>query len=113
MHYRADPRIGDVVVIMDEHYMVAARERRDTWGFPKGMHGWDAALPSMHGIFLVRGSGIRRGATIGDVHNIDIYPFLAELLGLTPAATIDGTPGRIREAVSQPETTSSRLIRLP
>jgi predicted AlkP superfamily pyrophosphatase or phosphodiesterase len=112
LHYRADPRIGDVVVIMEEHYMVAARDRREHSG-QKGMHGWDPAVPSMHGIFLVRGPAIRRGVTIGNVNNIDIYPFLAELLRIAPAEGVDGTPGRIREMVSQPETTAARLIRVP
>jgi predicted AlkP superfamily pyrophosphatase or phosphodiesterase len=110
LHYRADPRIGDVVVIMDEHYMVS-RERRDRP--PAGMHGWDPAVPSMHGIFLVSGPGIPGGATVGPVEAIDVYPFLAELLGITPAKRIDGRPGRIRQALSQPAPRASRLTPVP
>ncbi len=101
LHYRADPRIGDVVVVMEEHYMVYARAREGE-GFPAGMHGWDPALPSMHGIFIVSGPDIRKGATVDAVENIDIHPFLAELLGIKPAAGLDGRPGRIRSAVSEP-----------
>jgi predicted AlkP superfamily pyrophosphatase or phosphodiesterase len=113
LHYRADPRIGDVVIIMEEHYMVSARERRASDRGPAGMHGWDPALPSMHGIFLVSGSGIRRNATIEPVETIDIYPFMAELLGIAPAAGIDGRSGRIMQAVSQPASATSRLTRVP
>jgi predicted AlkP superfamily pyrophosphatase or phosphodiesterase len=112
LHYRADPRIGDVVIVMEEHYMVYAREREDD-SFPAGMHGWDPALPSMHGIFIVSGPGIRKGATVDAVENIDIYPFLAELLGIEPAAGIDGRPGRISGAVSEPDAAGRPVRRRP
>ncbi len=114
LHYRADPRIGDLVVVMEEHYMMSARER-DGERFPAGMHGWDPALPSMHGIFLVTGPGIRKGARVDAVENIDIYPFLAELLEIEPAGEIDGRRGRIRNAVSEPAvaTRPTRRPRIP
>jgi predicted AlkP superfamily pyrophosphatase or phosphodiesterase len=88
LHYRADPRIGDIVVIMEEHYQIvrrAALPRR-----PGGTHGWDPVYPSMHGIFLVRGPGIRKGAMIPPFENVNIYPFLTEVLGLTPGPNIEG-----------------------
>jgi predicted AlkP superfamily pyrophosphatase or phosphodiesterase len=100
------------VIIMDEHYMVSPR-KREGGRFPAGMHGWDPALPSMQGIFLVSGPGIRSGATIAPVESIDVYPFLAELLGITPAKPIDGRPGRIRQEVSQPASATSRLTPVP
>jgi predicted AlkP superfamily pyrophosphatase or phosphodiesterase len=96
-HFRADPRAGDVIVIMDEAWTLATAERRPrerpaVWG----AHGWDPALPSMRALFVAAGPGIRAGATIDDVQNVDVYPLMTELLGLRPAAGIDGTPGRIR-----------------
>lgn len=54
------------------------------------MHGWDPALPSMHGVFLVRGPRIEGGQQIPAFEAIHIYPFLAEVLGLTPNPEIDG-----------------------
>ena len=94
MHYRKDPRIGDVVVIMDEGYMLEeeGRERRPVIG----MHGWDNVLPSMHGVFLAAGPGIRAGTTVDRVEAVDVYPFLAEILRLRPAPDLDGRAGRIR-----------------
>lgn len=94
--FRADPRVGDVVVIMDESWTLATSDRRASRGDPWGAHGWDPALPSMRALFVAAGPGIRAGATIGDVQNVDVYPLMAELLGLRPAAGIDGARGRIR-----------------
>lgn len=96
LRHREHPRIGDVVVIMDEGHTIAtaasiASRRRE----PMGMHGWDPALPSMHAIFVAAGPRIRRGTTIPPVENVDVYPFLTELLGLRPAPDIDGRAGRI------------------
>lgn len=100
-HFRADPRIGDIVIIMDEPWMLLASAPvssllRERWG----NHGWDPSLPSMHAIFLIAGPTIPAGVTIPAVDNIDVYPLMTELLGLRPARPIDGRPGRIRALMS-------------
>jgi arylsulfatase A-like enzyme len=97
LHYRADPRAGDVVVVMEQPYLVgmAAAPRGDLGG----THGWDPASPAMHGILLVSGPRTRRGVTIPPVESVDVYPLLVELLGLTPAPSVDGRPGRLRALV--------------
>jgi predicted AlkP superfamily pyrophosphatase or phosphodiesterase len=106
--YRADPRAGDVVVIMDESWTLATSPRRSparagAWG----AHGWDPALPSMRALFLAAGPGIRAGATIDEVRNVDVYPLMTELLGLRAAAGIDGVTGRIRSQLDA-RTSSGR-----
>jgi predicted AlkP superfamily pyrophosphatase or phosphodiesterase len=109
--FSADPRAGDVVVVMDESWTLSAsrltqlanRVRR-RWG----AHGWDPALPSMHAMFLVVGPDIRAGATVEEVNNVDVYPFLTELLELQPAREIDGRAGWISARVMDP---ASRRIR--
>jgi predicted AlkP superfamily pyrophosphatase or phosphodiesterase len=96
-HFKATPRSGDVVVVMDEGWMMAtsiinrALIQRE-WG----EHGWDPDLPSMKALFLISGPGIPAGASIPEVENVDVYPLMTELLGLTPAAGLDGRPGRLR-----------------
>ena len=95
-HFRDNPRGGDVIVVMDEGWMMATSIlNRATIQREWGEHGWDPDLPSMKAIFLIAGPGIRAGVTIPEVENIDVYPLMAELLGLRPAVGIDGRAGRI------------------
>jgi alkaline phosphatase D len=101
-HYRANPRIGDVVVIMEESWTIAAPSAgAERAGERWGMHGWDPALPSMRAVFVIAGPGVRAGATIEEVRNIDVYPLMAHLLGLGTAQRIDGHASRLRELVLQ------------
>ncbi|CAN5690635.1 ectonucleotide pyrophosphatase/phosphodiesterase [soil metagenome] len=113
-HYRDNPRAGDVIVVMDESWTMSTprpaappqapdaagettkppgpeRAPRERWG----QHGWDNQLPSMRALFLITGPGVRAGAIVDDVRNVDVYPMMTELLGLRPAADIDGEIGRI------------------
>ena len=99
LHYRADPRIGDVVVIMEEHYQIMRRSSLPKR--PGGTHGWDPAYPSMHGIFLVAGPRIKTGVMIPPFENVNIYPFLTEILGLIPAPDIQGRKGWLTSQVTR------------
>ena len=99
-YLRDNPRAGDVVVIMDEGWTMErgrGRERVEEWG----QHGWDNILPSMRATFIALGPTIRPGLTVDQVENIDVYPFIAELLGLQAATGIDGRPGRIRSLITK------------
>lgn len=99
LHYDKDPRIGDLVVVMNDHYQIGLANRAVRVG---GGHGWDPTLRSMHATFIASGPGIRAGKVIPSFENIDIYPYLAELLGLTPARGIDGRAGRLKSVIDQP-----------
>jgi hypothetical protein len=76
------------------------------------MHGWDPSLPSMHAIFAVAGPGVRSGVTVPPVENVDVYPFLTEVLDLTPARPLDGRPGRISGLVMA-RSSAAREIAAP
>jgi predicted AlkP superfamily pyrophosphatase or phosphodiesterase len=96
-HFRDTPRAGDIVVIMDEGWMmVTSIINRGLIQREWGEHGWDPDLPSMKAIFLISGPGIPKGATIPEVENVDVYPLMTELLGLQPAGNLDGRAGLIR-----------------
>lgn len=90
MHLRSEPRAGDVVVVMDEHYIIGPERRRPQRA--GATHGWDPNLPSMHALFIAAGPGIARGRVIGQFPNVDVYPFVAELLRLCDVPRVDGTP---------------------
>jgi predicted AlkP superfamily pyrophosphatase or phosphodiesterase len=88
LHYRADPRIGDVVVVAEPGVMFERGSSRP----PAGMHGWDPRHPDMHGIFLASGPEIRPGQRIGPIESVHLYPFLSRLLRLAPNPDVDGDP---------------------
>ena len=100
LHYRANPRIGDILILMDEGWrlttsVVTRALIQKQWGD----HGWDNGLESMRAIFILAGPGIGQGITIPEVENIDVYPLMTELLGLRAASDIDGRAGWIRSLV--------------
>ena len=47
-----------------------------------GSHGYLASDPEMDAIFIASGFGVRRGAKLDKVANIDIAPTIARLLGV-------------------------------
>ena len=101
-HLRETPRAGDVIVVMEEGWILATSiiNRgliQNTWG----AHGWAPEVASMRAIFLISGPGIRKGVTIPEVENVDVYPLMTELLGLKSAVGIDGRPGRIGKLVRE------------
>ncbi|HEX6574427.1 MAG TPA: ectonucleotide pyrophosphatase/phosphodiesterase [Gemmatimonadaceae bacterium] len=96
-HYRSDPRIGDVVVIMDEHWQLGRRPPRNSFG----QHGYDNALPSMRALFLAMGPGIKRGRTIAPFENIHVYSLVTELLGIPRASGVTTESGFLRKLIMQ------------
>jgi alkaline phosphatase D len=97
LHHDDDPRAGDVIVVVGENRLVLPA------GAPseRGNHGYHPRRSTMHGIFLARGPGIPEGKTIPTFELIHVYPWLAELLGVEPAAKIDGDPAVLGGLVVQ------------
>ena len=87
LHYRGNPRIGDVVVVAEPGAMVGADRSSSP---PTASHGWNPQHPDMQGIFLAAGPDISSGGRLGPVESVHVYPFLARLLHLTPHPDIDG-----------------------
>jgi alkaline phosphatase D len=55
-----------------------------------GEHGYDPlGMPEMKAFFLAAGPDIRNGATLQSFENVDLYPLIAQILGL-PVGKIDG-----------------------
>lgn len=98
LHYRQDPRIGDVVILMEQPHLIAWRIDDPSI---RGDHGWNPSDPNMHGVFLARGPGIKRGTRIPAFENVDIYPFLAELLHVSISENIDGQAGRLSQLIME------------
>ncbi len=87
LHYSADARIGDLVILASPGATVVTPDRmprRDAF-----THGWDNQTPEMGAIFLAKGPGIVPGQRIGAFEAVNVYPWLAHILGLDPAP-VDG-----------------------
>jgi predicted AlkP superfamily pyrophosphatase or phosphodiesterase len=86
-HVRGNARAGDIIAVADEGWLL---RRQDAAGESSAAtHGY-APMPSMHGIFVAAGPGVRRGMRVPAFENIHVYPFLSALLGLEPNPDIDG-----------------------
>ena len=99
-HYGANPRVPRIVCQVHEGWDALPRETiaKRPAGATRGSHGYDPALPSMRAIFLARGPAFRPGVRLPPFDNVDVYPLLARLLGIAPAAN-DGNPATLRPAL--------------
>ena len=87
--YNTSPREGDPVVIPNGPYGLYAHAL--TRKPNVGSHGFDPhTMPEMKAIFYAEGPDIKAGVRLKSFDNIDVYPFIASLLGLEPPP-IDGT----------------------
>jgi predicted AlkP superfamily pyrophosphatase or phosphodiesterase len=93
-------RTGDLVVQPDAGYVFRdgpLRQRlwrrvRRWLGWHTGMHGFDPEHPDMGGVFLAMGRGVPAGLRLGAVHQIDVAPTVARLLGIEPPRDAEGAP---------------------
>jgi predicted AlkP superfamily pyrophosphatase or phosphodiesterase len=88
LHYNLNPREGDPVVIATGPYSIRAHQppagRPDTPPIP-GAHGFDPhIMPEMKASFYAAGPDIVHGQTVVPFENVNIYPWMAHILGLTP-----------------------------
>jgi predicted AlkP superfamily pyrophosphatase or phosphodiesterase len=96
-HYRDHPRVPPIVGVVDEGWQVVTRAMRDAarrraGDGPTGAHGYDPAeAPSMRGLFVAAGPAFRQGVRLSALDNVNVYPALAQILGLPPAQN-DGDP---------------------
>ena len=89
--YDQSPREGDPVIIPTGPFAIRAHAPEDpAKDFPpnKGSHGYDPReMTEMRAIFYAEGPDIRKGATVRPFENVNVYPFIAELLGLDAPAS--------------------------
>jgi alkaline phosphatase D len=88
LNYSQNPREGDPVVIATGPYAIRAHGPPD--GKPDlppttGMHGFDPRkVPAMKASFFASGPDIVEGKTVAPFENVNLYPWLAHMMGLTP-----------------------------
>ncbi len=90
------PRFPDVMLIPDQGYAVLSSNDK-VGKINAGDHGWAPGSADMHGLFIASGANIKAGVELGEVNNIDIYPLMVSILGLAPAAKLDGDPKKLAD----------------
>ncbi|AXC10861.1 Alkaline phosphodiesterase I [Acidisarcina polymorpha] len=94
LHFNENPREGDPVIVPTGPYLIRAHAPDSSKGErppPIGMHGYDPAqMKSMRAIFYATGPDIRAGSTVKPFENVNVYPFVAHILGLDPPK-VDGS----------------------
>lgn len=86
LHYKQSPRVGDPVVVATGPYAIRAHgpaAGQPDKPPPAGICGMNAeALPQMKAIFFAAGPDIVQGKTVGPFENVNLYPWIAHMLGL-------------------------------
>ncbi|MCW5557067.1 MAG: alkaline phosphatase family protein [Verrucomicrobiae bacterium] len=93
-----NPQMCDLILVAGEGYAFNNEARGEnvvtevtlTAG-NQGHHGFLSRNPKMTASFLAWGRGIKPGAKLGMIHNVDIAPTLAKLLG----ESLPGADGRV------------------
>lgn len=94
LHFDSSPRAGDPVIVANGPYSIRFHgpppEKEDTPPKP-GAHGYDPRkITAMRAIFLAEGPDIKPGVTLQPFENVNVYPFVAHILGLE-IGKIDGS----------------------
>lgn len=96
--YGSHPRIAPIVCQVDTGWRVQSRRHALQTQPIKGEHGFAPEDPTMRSVFVASGPAFRGGVVLAPFDNVDIYPLLAHLLGVTPAAN-DGDLSSTAEAL--------------
>ena len=87
LNYSQNARAGDPVVVATGPYAIRAHAppagRPDQPPIP-GMHGFDPRkMPEMKASFFAAGPDLIPGKTVAPFENVNLYPWMAHMLGLT------------------------------
>jgi predicted AlkP superfamily pyrophosphatase or phosphodiesterase len=89
-HLNHPSRTGDIVVT------TAAPNMFSSFGQPKGMHGYRPETPDMWGIFYALGAAVAP-KKIGPIHQVDVAPTIANILGIEMPDHIQGKAVKLGE----------------
>jgi predicted AlkP superfamily phosphohydrolase/phosphomutase len=76
----------DIVFIPNYEYIMSSRIREGTFKERKDGRG----VHRLHGIFMIRGAGIKMGNSLKGIHIMDVAPTILYLLGLPVPTGFDG-----------------------
>lgn len=98
-HYGRNARVAPFFCLPETGWTLTTRAyqpKKPEWG----NHGFDPYSPEMAAVFVAHGPAFRAGVTLSDFDNVSVYPLLAHLLGVTPAAS-DGDLRDLAHALTE------------
>jgi predicted AlkP superfamily pyrophosphatase or phosphodiesterase len=91
LHYDSNAREEDPVIVPTGPFAIRAHPTGEDRPPESGVHGYDPrGMPSMRALFLALGPDIRPGSKLEPFENVNVYPFIAKILGLD-APKVDGS----------------------
>jgi alkaline phosphatase D len=117
LNYNQNPREGDPVVVATGPYAIRAHapQAGQTDQPPKiGMHGFDPRImPEMKASFFAAGPDLVKGKTVAPFENVNLYPWMAHLLGLHPPnndGSLNILSGTLRDGGAPPEESPAKAF---
>jgi predicted AlkP superfamily pyrophosphatase or phosphodiesterase len=106
-HIGASSRAPDVLLVAKPPYFVEDPDLFPwwllwtgvTWIWPdvfdasmtlKATHGYDPAMPEMHGIFYAWGTHVAKGKELAHIDITDVHPTVLSYMGVAPTSHVDG-----------------------
>ena len=85
LHYGSNPRIPPILCRAEPGWIITTHDSAAKQKSPyRGTHGFDNQAPDMAALFIAHGPDFRPGLKHAPFDNVDVYPLMAELLGVKP-----------------------------
>jgi predicted AlkP superfamily pyrophosphatase or phosphodiesterase len=114
LDYNQDSREGDPIVVATGPYAIRAHappEGKPDTPPKAGMHGLDPrTVPEMKASFFAAGPDIVEGGTVAPFENVNLYPWIAHMLGLRAPKTdgeLNVLAGTLRDRGAEPAQADS------
>ena len=96
-HMEVGNRTGDIII---EIAPPARFKNANSMHISKGGHGYMNTLPDMGATFVAVGPAFKTNTTLPVFSNLEVYPALAKILGITPVTPIDGKLDVLEKALT-------------
>lgn len=85
-HYGSNTRVPQLVCLADVSWRITTTDylAKKKGHVSLGEHGYDNADPVMQALFVAHGPAFQSGIRFHSFPNVDVYPLMAHLLGITP-----------------------------
>jgi predicted AlkP superfamily pyrophosphatase or phosphodiesterase len=103
LHYGTHPRVPPYICLADDGWIIRTQAYMDQPRpfISNGEHGYDNADPNMRALFVAHGPAFKRGLVVPEFDNVDVYPLLAHILRIRPAAN-DGDYAAVESMLATP-----------